>query len=166
MFKCSSSKLLPPVRRISLKEKCTFCVTTYVPLHSEGSTYITAWWFSTSYRTLFLELFIFNCSSCSGIPRSQPEPIHEHMTAWSWGGWGGRGEGRATPSVSVMLLGVHVQSESAQAPPPSILFLGGASMNRRRLHSSSHPFLQTVTGRCELISLWYFFLEHLYSALI
>ena len=50
---------------------------------------------------------------CSGIPRSQSEPMGEHMSAWS-GGVGAR----VTPSVSGMLLGARVQSEPACVPFP------------------------------------------------
>ena len=86
---------------------------------------------------------------CSGIPLSQPEPIHEHVSAWS----GGRL--RVTLSVSAMLLGVCVQSESESvrlSPPPALL-LRCESTSGRRLHCSACPFLQTLAGRGELIPL-------------
>ena len=92
-------------------------------------------------------------TGCSGIPGSQPEPICEHVTAWSWVGgdwshpfclsWGGAG---ATPSVPVMLPGVRVQSEPAQVPLPPTLLLQSKSTNGRRLQSSARFFLQTFVG--------------------
>ena len=66
---------------------------------------------------------------------------------------GERRRARVTFSVSAILLGMRVQSESVWVPFPPALLLQHESTHGRRLHSSACPFLQTVTGRGELIPL-------------
>jgi len=84
-------------------------------------------------------------SVLSGVVEFQGHSLNQYTSAWQGGGLG-------TLSVSAMLPEPRAHSEPARVPLPPVL-LQHESMNRRRLHSSVHPFLLTVVGRSELIAL-------------
>lgn len=88
-------------------------------------------------------------SACSGIATSQPEPVGVHLSDQS-------GKSYIHPSSSFWPCFqecVCTQSLSRLPLHLSPPFVVHQSLNQRGLHSSAHLFLQTVTGRGELIPL-------------
>lgn len=53
-------------------------------------------------------------NSCSGIAGSQPEPVQEHVRAWSWGSLD---PPFLSLPISVVLPGACMQSESTWVSP-------------------------------------------------
>lgn len=92
--------------------------------------------------------FIFH--SEIGIPRSQPEPVREHVSAWR----GGSLHPLLPLSPAQRCFQERVCSLSLRDfPPPSSFSPPRQSSNRSRLRSSARAFFQGVAGRGELVPL-------------
>ena len=96
-------------------------------------------------------------SMCSGIARSQPEPVREHMSAWSWGSLDPPFLFLRPSSASGSAYAVSPQGspQPPLRPPRSV----PPFFQRSRFRSGEGcvpqltPFFQTLARRGELIAL-------------